>query len=130
MTIGERLRQLRQANKLTLQDLSRLSTVSVPFLSEIETGKCTPSIDTVEKIAEAYDIPLSLLFKSVGKGAKEDARREPRSFVEFRTDPEFKEELNPEWKRLLLSINLFGVRPKQKRDYISLYLLLRRILVR
>jgi DNA-binding Xre family transcriptional regulator len=39
----------------SLRDLAKVSGISNPFLSQLETGKCdNPTIDVVEKLARAF----------------------------------------------------------------------------
>lgn len=41
-----------------------MSGVSMSFLSDVTTGKGNPSLQVMEKIAIAFDVPLSLLLES------------------------------------------------------------------
>lgn len=59
--LGERLRQLRKAKKLTLNDLAEEAGVSQPFLSGLENGDKQPRLQTLESIAIALDAPIHLL---------------------------------------------------------------------
>lgn len=59
--IGERVRSLRKAKGWTLKELASMSGVSAPFLSEFERGEKGAQVDTIENIAEALEVPLSLL---------------------------------------------------------------------
>ncbi|HBC93061.1 MAG TPA: XRE family transcriptional regulator [Pelotomaculum sp.] len=52
-----RIERLRQ--KMTLKELSEVSTVSVKQICEIENEKVTPSLKTLEKLAQ----PLGLEIK-------------------------------------------------------------------
>lgn len=65
MKLGERLRELRQGQELTLLQLSNETTLSVSYLSDIERGRTTPSLDTLEKIAKFYQMPLGQLMGGV-----------------------------------------------------------------
>ena len=49
--IGEKIRGLRQQKRLTLQELSELTTLSKPLLSQIENQQVIPPIATLLKIA-------------------------------------------------------------------------------
>ena len=63
MNIGERLRRARQNQKLTIDEIASLSGLSRPYISQVETGKASPSIPSLEKIAAALDISLSSIFE-------------------------------------------------------------------
>lgn len=63
--LGEALRLIRVYHDLTQTQLSYELGVSNSFLSEIEAGKKTPSLDVLGKYSERFDIPMSsLLFFS------------------------------------------------------------------
>jgi len=68
--LGQRLRDERQARKLSLDDLSNASGVSRAALSQIETQKSSPSIGVMWKIAVGLGIPFSEL---LGEGQAEGA---------------------------------------------------------
>ena len=52
-TLGERIRELREAADKSLRELSRDVDVSPAFMSDIELGKRYPSDDVLEKIARS-----------------------------------------------------------------------------
>ena len=58
---GKKVRTLRSQKNLTLQRLAKLTKRSVSLLSQIETGKVSPSFSTMRIIADALDISLSQL---------------------------------------------------------------------
>jgi transcriptional regulator with XRE-family HTH domain len=58
---GKKVRTLRSQKSLTLQELAKKTKRSVSLISQIETGKVSPSFSTMRIIADALDIPLSRL---------------------------------------------------------------------
>lgn len=48
---------------MTKQDLHRLSGVSGSFISDLTRGEGNPSLDTMERIARALDVPLTFLLQ-------------------------------------------------------------------
>lgn len=62
--IGPKIKQLRLARNLSLNDLARLSGISKTALSKLEMGDSNPRIDTLEAIASALRFPLGDLFTS------------------------------------------------------------------
>ena len=58
---GKKVRALRTQGNLTLHDLAKITERSVSLLSQIETGKVSPSFSTMRIIADALDISLSQL---------------------------------------------------------------------
>ena len=65
MKLGERLHLIRKEHQLTLKDLSQRANLSLPFLSDMERGVVSPSIETLQKIARAYDMAVKDLFNDV-----------------------------------------------------------------
>lgn len=61
MNFGSNLKAIRKKLSLSLRDLSQVSGVSKTMLSEIETGKKTPTITVACKIANAVGISLAAL---------------------------------------------------------------------
>ena len=128
MKLGERLRLIRKEHQLTLKDLSQRANLSLPFLSDMERGVVSPSIGTLQKIARAYDMAFKDLFNDVEGMGESTYATYPEGFSEFVQDPDYKDELNEDWKDLLMRIDFRGTRPSSKREWIELYLHLRRIL--
>ncbi len=62
MLIGDRLRALREARKLSQGDIEKRSGLLRPYLSRIENGHTVPSVETLEKLARALEVPLFQLF--------------------------------------------------------------------
>lgn len=60
--IGLRIRQLREARGMTQSQLQARSGVSRSYLSRIESGQMTPSLGTLEKIAESLGVGLNRFF--------------------------------------------------------------------
>ena len=128
MKLGDHLRSIRKEHKLTLKDLSLRADLSVPYLSDIERGVVNPSVETVQKLANAYNMTFRDLFLGVDEVGKPTDVTYPPGFLEFAKDTEYKDELSDDWKELLMRINFRGKRPSSKREWIELYLYLRRIL--
>jgi len=61
--IGARLRRLREQKGLTLHELSQRSGVSLAHISEIERGRSTASLKTLEKLASALEVSTSYLLQ-------------------------------------------------------------------
>ena len=61
MKLGERLRRIRKEHKLTLKDLKERADLSVPYLSDLERGVVNPSIETLQKVAMAYNMSVKEL---------------------------------------------------------------------
>jgi len=58
-SLGTRLRELRTARDLTLEQLSAMAAVSKAMLSQIEQGKVNPTVAVMLKIAGALELGIS-----------------------------------------------------------------------
>lgn len=61
---GRRIRAVRNAQGLNLDQLARLTGISAPALSLIETAKRDARLTTLAKIAAALRVPLSCLLEA------------------------------------------------------------------
>jgi transcriptional regulator with XRE-family HTH domain len=59
--LGARLRFLRNQQGWTLDQLSRRTDLSEPFLSRLESGRRQPSLAALLTLARAYSMPLAAL---------------------------------------------------------------------
>jgi transcriptional regulator with XRE-family HTH domain len=62
MVIGTRLRALREDRKLSQGDIEKRTGLLRCYISRVENGHTVPSIETLEKLAAALEIPLYQLF--------------------------------------------------------------------
>jgi len=60
--IGKRIQSLREAKKLTQEDMEEKIGINARYLSAIENGKRNVTVDTLEKIAKGLGIELYELF--------------------------------------------------------------------
>ena len=51
--IGEKISKLRKEQGVTIRELSEYTGYSVGFLSNLETGKNSPTVESLQKVAEA-----------------------------------------------------------------------------
>ena len=62
MIIGDRLRELREAKKLSQGDIEKRTGLLRCYTSRVENGHTVPSLETLEKLARALEVPLYRLF--------------------------------------------------------------------
>jgi transcriptional regulator with XRE-family HTH domain len=62
MAIGVRLRQLREQKKMSQGDVEKVTGLLRCYTSRVENGHTVPSLETLEKYAAAFSIPLYQLF--------------------------------------------------------------------
>jgi transcriptional regulator with XRE-family HTH domain len=72
--IAENLRKVRETRGLSLDQLAELTGVSKSMLRQIETGKSSPTITTIWKIANGLRISFTALLR------KPEIRVEVKSF--------------------------------------------------
>jgi transcriptional regulator with XRE-family HTH domain len=60
--LGIRLREIRKQKKKTLQNLADISQCSINYLSQVERGLNSPTIETLRRIVDALDVQLIDLF--------------------------------------------------------------------
>jgi transcriptional regulator with XRE-family HTH domain len=62
MIIGDRLRDMREAKKLSQGDIEKRTGLLRCYISRVENGHTVPAIETLEKLARALESPLYQLF--------------------------------------------------------------------
>jgi transcriptional regulator with XRE-family HTH domain len=62
MLLGDRLRSIREAKDMSQGDIEKRTGLLRCYLSRVECGHTVPSIETLEKLAAAFEIPLYELF--------------------------------------------------------------------
>jgi transcriptional regulator with XRE-family HTH domain len=67
--VGTNLRRLRKERSLSLEALSRASTVSRAMLGQIELGQSAPTINVLWKISRALGVPFSTLISTSSTNA-------------------------------------------------------------
>ena len=75
---GEYLRSQRQLAQLTLRQLAELSSISNPYLSQIERGLHQPSMAVIRSIADALNLSADALLAQVA-GLEDDEDRDGSS---------------------------------------------------
>jgi len=59
---GDQVRKLRVEHDMTQQELAEASSLSLDYISLIERGKRSPSLESIEGIARAIGVSISELF--------------------------------------------------------------------
>src|SRR2546426_6414428 len=62
MVIGDRIRAIREAKKLSQGDIEERSGLRRAYISRVEHGHTVPSVATLEKLARALEVSLYQLF--------------------------------------------------------------------
>ncbi len=59
--VGRRVRELREQRSMSLSELARRAAVGKATLSGLEAGTRNPTLDTLQAVAAALDLPLTTL---------------------------------------------------------------------
>lgn len=65
-SLGDYLREQRQAAQLSLRQLSELAGVSNPYLSQIERGLKKPSAEILQQLAKGLEVSAETLYVKAG----------------------------------------------------------------
>ena len=58
MLIGQKLREIREAKKISQVEIAEATGLVQPYISRMENGHTVPGVETLEKWASALKIPL------------------------------------------------------------------------
>jgi transcriptional regulator with XRE-family HTH domain len=62
MLVGERIRAIRESKDLSQGDVEKLTGLIRCYTSRVEHGHTVPGVETLEKYARAFEIPVYRLF--------------------------------------------------------------------
>lgn len=71
--MGERVRELRLAQRMTQEALAERAGLSYKFIGEIERGRGNPTIDTLQRLASALGLDAGDLLAAPARDASPDA---------------------------------------------------------
>lgn len=77
--IGNKIYQLRRSINMTQQELAEKVGISVTFLSEIENGRKSMSVDTLIKLSKGLQVSLDTIV--FGKDAEDDMQKDVVSMM-------------------------------------------------
>lgn len=77
MTVGTQVRSRRKELSLSLRELGEEAGVTAGFLSQVENDQVSPSLNSLQKIATALQVPMFYFLndKQGGRVVKVDQRR-------------------------------------------------------
>lgn len=79
--IGQRIRNYRTQKNLSQEKLAEYSGCHPTYIGQVERGEKNATLESIEKIASALNVPLSQLFEKLGDGETTD--NIPRKCYEF-----------------------------------------------
>ncbi len=97
--LGATIRRLRDERGYSLKEVAARSGLTQSFLSQVERNLTSPSVASLRKVAQAFDVPLAAFFQgSVQPGSRVVRRAERRQFVHPQR----------QWRDFLLTPSLAG----------------------
>lgn len=109
--LSERIRQEKLNSGLTIEQLAEKAGISSSFLACLIVNKRKPSIDTVDKIATALNIPAAKLFEDTksSENAEKDYFQDTASRIVLSVRPAHRKIVLSTLKELVKSL---GQNPK------------------
>jgi transcriptional regulator with XRE-family HTH domain len=98
--LGAFIRAQRQMANLSLRELSAMTEVSNPYLSQVERGLSEPSARVLKSIAQALNLSAEALFAQAGLMPESTRPDDNATETALRTDPR----LTESQKRALLAV--------------------------
>ncbi len=84
MSLGKRIKTLRLMNNYTLQQLADKVELSISYLSDVENGRCNPSLSRLKDISSGLNTSVSyLLGEEVRETSSDYSKKEYDQINEF-----------------------------------------------
>src|SRR5271156_3595589 len=109
MVIGDKLKALREEKNLSQGDIEKRTGLLRCYVSRVENGHTVPSVDTLEKLARAMEIPLYRLFTddehvkkpNIPADAIQSRAADSKQDSEFRTFAKYFSRMDDKDRRIL-----------------------------
>ncbi|MCK8059394.1 MULTISPECIES: helix-turn-helix domain-containing protein [unclassified Fusibacter] len=79
--LGKRIKEMRVKKEMTLKNLSDATGLSTGFISQLERGLTTISVDSLQKLSDALEVNLNYFFKTAVKREDVVLKRHQRSIL-------------------------------------------------
>lgn len=111
--VAENLKSIRKEHKLTQQDIANVLGIDRSTYAFYETGKTTPSVTTLYKLAEVYNVPIERFIENESESAHFEKKREVDMSV---SSPGIDQlaNLDKDEKMLLMCYRLIDSKNKEK----------------
>ena len=96
MNFGQRLRKLRENKKITQKELSKILNVSESAIGMYERGEREPNFETVDKIANFFNVPTDYLLGRTDDPASSESPSKPQEEPIVQFIMRSKKEMTPE----------------------------------
>ena len=128
MKLNERLKELRKQTGLTVKAAAKQAGLSASYMTDLEKGRTNPSLVTLITLSQVFHITLVDFLTGVDFAGETTDKALPVGLKELFDDPEFSGEIDEDWQELLKKIEVKGIRPQTKRDWMKLYLAPRQVI--
>ena len=64
VSVGQRLRIIRTSKGLSMRSLAEISGLNINTLSLIENGRTSPSVSTLQQLAQSLQVPITSFFET------------------------------------------------------------------
>lgn len=117
MKIGERIRTRRKEMGLSLRELGKKAGVTAGFLSQVENDQVSPSLNSLQNIATALQVPMFYFLNNTqgGKVVKADQRRR----LNFKNSQIGYDLLTPDFTRKMMAF-IIRMEPHARRIALPL----------
>ncbi len=82
-TLGQRIKTLRAERELQQRQLAEKADLTPSMVSQIESGRLTPSLNTLRRLADALGVTIAALFDGQAAGSIVVSRRHDHPVVSF-----------------------------------------------
>ena len=112
MKIGAKVRERRRDLELSLRELGKKAGVTASFLSQVENDQVSPSLNSLQSIATALDVPMFSLLNDTpgGNVVRVDQRRR----FHFENDNISYDLLTPDFTRDMMAYLIY-IEPDARR---------------
>jgi transcriptional regulator with XRE-family HTH domain len=64
ISVGQRLREIRTSRRLSMKSLAQMSGLNINTLSLIENERTSPSVSTLQQLAQSLQVPITEFFET------------------------------------------------------------------
>ena len=128
MGIGKHVQNLRKSQKISLRRLAAEADISVAYLVNIEKGESSPTLEVLQKFADAFNTTLAEMTKEFDKGSSLQLPNSLQAFIDG-YGAQFVELHDTDWQRALANVRLRGKYPDNSDDWLPIFVSMRQALV-
>ncbi len=86
--IGQRIRNYRTEKGLSQEKLAEMSGCHPTYIGQVERGEKNATLESIEKISSAMNVPLSKLFEKLGEDTGESIPLKCYEFIASKSKSE------------------------------------------